>query len=213
MFVASLLLALAALGVTAYMAWRLQTENAGGSLYSTGYWFLLAGTASLLLIGIFVSSLTRTSFNAAVLLVLLCMAAFLDPFDGPQGNYDAAARQYAKGREVWVPCNYRANDERYRFILPGADIHAYREDRGLTAAQISQRYRLLALQLPLAQKPCDECRVIGRRLDLRGRQSAAEVEDMLRGRVFEHVVVREWLIETPASTIPAPPDSSLEGCR
>jgi 4-amino-4-deoxy-L-arabinose transferase-like glycosyltransferase len=213
LFVASLLLALVALGGTAYLAVRLQAETADASLFATGYWFLLAGSALLLLAAVFVPRLTRATFNAAVLLVLLCLAAFLAPFDGAQGNYDATAKQYASGRPVWVPCDYRANDERYRFILPGADIHGYRDDRGLTAAQIGQRYRLVALQLPLGQTACDDCRVIGQRLDLRGRQSAAEVEDMLRGRVFEHLFVREWLIETKAPTSPAAPDPALEGCR
>jgi hypothetical protein len=53
--------------------------------------------------------------------------------------------------------------------------------------------------------------VIGQRLEIRGRQSEAELKEMLRGNVFQYLFVRELLVEAPnagASRTPLP-----EACR
>jgi hypothetical protein len=135
--------------------------------------------------------------------VLLCFAVFLRPFDGALGNYSAEARHYASGKDVWVPCNFRAMDEGHRFILPGAEIHGYSEDQNLNASALAARYPLFAVQLALddgAQNGgCAECKIIGQRLDIRGRQGSAELKEMfLEGKVFQHLFVREILMESPA---------------
>ena len=202
-FVASLVLAGALIAGIAYLAVRLQAEMPEVQLYPPAFWLLIAGTGVLTLLAILITALTRPGVNVVALLVLLCFAVLLRPFDGALGNYSAQAQRYAGGRDVWVPCNFRAMDEGYRFMLPGAQIHGYSEDQNLGAGELAARYPLFAVQqalndtTPLAG--CAACTVIGRRLDIRGRQSPAELKEMLlQGRVLQHLFVREWLIESPA---------------
>lgn len=201
-FVASLVLSGALIAGIAYLAVRLQAEMPDAQLYPLTFWLLIAVTGLLTLLAIFVPALTRPAINAVALLALLCFAAFLRPFDGALGNYSADARHYVSGKDVWVPCNFRAMDEGYRFILPGAEIRGYSEDQNLTASELAARYPLFAVQLALNDSmqngSCAECKIIGQRLDIRGRQSSAELKEMLlQGKVFQHLFVREILMESP----------------
>mgnify|MGYP003385091560 CR=1 FL=1 len=209
-FVVSLVVAGAVLALLIFLSLRLQDEMAGAALYAPWYWMLLALTAALILLALFVARYTRPVFNVAALLALLCFAAFLRPFDGAVGNYSAEVQHYAKGREVWVPCNFRAHEEGHRFILPGAQIHGYRDDQGLTAAALAERYRLFAVQVPLQDAGCADCKILGQRLDIRSRQSDSELQEMLHGKVMQFLFVKELLIEAAGAKSTA---ATEEGCR
>ncbi len=210
-FVLSLVLAGGVLTLLAFLSFRLQHEVSAAPLYSGAYWALLAATGALLLAAVFVARITRPAVNVVMLLVLLCFAAFLRPFDGDLGNYSIAAQQYVKGKEVAVPCDFRAKDEGYRFMLPGIQTHGYNAALNLTPAELADHYPLFVAQLPLSGQPCAECKVIGQRLEIRGRQSEAELKEMLKGNVFQYLFVRELLVEAPnvrAARTPLP-----EACR
>ncbi|MFZ5523413.1 MAG: phospholipid carrier-dependent glycosyltransferase [Pseudomonadota bacterium] len=201
-FVASLILAGAVLAGMAYLAVRLKTEMTAVQMFPLTFWLLLSGTGILTLLAIAVPKFTRQAVNIVALLVLLCFAAFLKPLDGELGNYSMDARRYAQGKDVWVPCNFRALDEGHRFMLPGAEIHGYSEDQNLTVDELASRYPLFAARLPLSvnvlDSGCAGCKVIGRRLDIRGRHSSAELKEMfLEGKVFQHLFIRELLIASP----------------
>jgi Dolichyl-phosphate-mannose-protein mannosyltransferase len=217
-FIASLVLAGALIAGIAYLALRLHSEIPDTQLYSPAFWLLIAAAGILTLSAIVVPALTRPVINVVALLVLFCFAAFLRPFDGDLGNYSAKARSYANGKEVGVPCNFRAMDEGYRFMLPGAKISGYSEDQHLAAGELAARYPLFAVQLALndsmQNSGCDECRIIGTRLDIRGRQNSAELKDMLLGgKVFEHLFVREVLVESPAGGKVIPEQIPSQVCR
>jgi len=151
-------------------------------------------------------------------LTLRFFAAFLRPFDGALGNYSAKAQRYAAGKDVGVPCNFRAMDEGYRFILPGAEVNGYSEDQHLSASQLAARYPLFVVQLSLndgmQNGGCTECKIIGQRLDIRGRQSSAEMKEMfLQGKVLQHLFVREILMESPAGSKIMPEQTPGQICR
>ncbi len=209
-FVVSLLMMGGVLAFFAFLSVHLQQEMADAELYGLAYWILLALTAALILTALFVPKFTAAIVNVTALLVLLCFAAFLRPFDGAFGNYSADVQQYAKGKNVWVPCNFRAKEEGYRFILPDAQVHGYHEDLALSAAGLAAKYKLFAVQVPLQDEGCADCKIIGQRLDIRSRQSESELKQMLKGDVFQHLFVKELLIEAPGvnSTVVA-----AEGCR
>jgi 4-amino-4-deoxy-L-arabinose transferase-like glycosyltransferase len=211
-FIASLLMAAGALAVLAFFSIRLQQEVTTG-LYSPLHWALLALTAALILIALFAPKFTASMVNVVALLVLLCFAAFLRPFDGAPGNYSTEVRQYAKDKDVWTPCNFRAKEEGYRFILPGAKVHGYREEPGQTAAGLAAHYRMFAFQAPLQEGGCADCKLLGQRLDIRSRQSVDELEEMLKGDVFRHLFAKELLIEVPGMQNGMAPGSVEEGCR
>lgn len=217
-FIASLVLAGALIAGIAYLAVRLQAGMPDVQLYPLPFWLLVSGAGILTLLAIVVPAFTRHAVNVVALLALLCLAVFLHPFDGTLGSYSSEARRYASGKEVGVPCNFRAMDEGYRFMLPGAKIRGYSEDQHLTAIELAARYPLFAVQLAQDDRAqnggCAECRIIGQRLDIRGRQNSAELKEMLFvGKVFEHLFVREVLMESPAGGKIIPEQTPAEECR
>ncbi|MFN8095597.1 MAG: phospholipid carrier-dependent glycosyltransferase [Vicinamibacteria bacterium] len=164
---------------------------------AAAHWALLATTAAVAGLGLVVARLTRACALTAVFLAYLSLASTLRPFDGPAGRYDAAAVARARGRAVLVPYDFVAKEERYRFVLPGATPVGYREDgRGPARPADPPPHALVVMQAPVGGEPCGGCTVLGRRLDLRGRQSAAEVREILAGRLSPALVVEELLVET-----------------
>jgi hypothetical protein len=217
-FIATLLLAAILIAGIAYLAMRLQAGMPEMQLYPPLFWLLIAGAGILTLLAIVVPALTRSCVSVVALLALLCFAAFLRPFDGALGNYSSEAQRYASGKDVGVPCNFRAMDEGYRFMLPGAEIRGYNEDQNLAASELATRYPVFAVQLALNDRTqnggCAECKVVGQRLDIRGRQSSVELKEMfLHGKVFEHLFVREILMESPAGSKVIPEQTPAQVCR
>ena len=84
--------------------------------------------------------------------------------------------------------------------------------RGLKPAELAARYQLFALQVPLHGEPCEGCRVIAQRLEIRGRQSPDELRAMLRGDVLQHLVAKELLVESTRVDVGLQ-DANREGCR
>ncbi len=129
----------------------------------------------------------------AVFAAYLTLTAFLSVFDGPLGRYKSAVQREMAGQTIWVPYNFNAAYEQYRFLFPGADIRGYRSDTGVSLAVLRQHYPLLIIQQPLDQPLCTDCRILGERLELKGRQSDEEIKAMLRGDVAKHLFLRELL--------------------
>jgi len=217
-FVACLVLAGLVLAGLAYLAALLQAGMAGVQLFTLGFWLLISFTAILSLLAIALPRYTRDSVNVVALLVLLCFAAFLKPLDGEPGNYSGDAKKHAAGKDVWVPCNFRAVDEGHRFILPGAEIHGYSEDQNLTAEELAVRYPLFAVRLPMNASPqdigCASCKIIGQRMDIRGRHNSSELKEMLmEGKIFQHLFIREVLVESPEGGRMLLTESLAQTCR
>jgi 4-amino-4-deoxy-L-arabinose transferase-like glycosyltransferase len=199
---AVVVLAMAALSI------RLQHAMPTVRLYPPTYWVLLTGTEMVVLLALAVPRLTRTGANVGALLTFLSFSGFLRPFDGPLGSYDATVQRHVQGRDVWVPSDFVAKEERYRFLLPGAHVHAYREERGEGALHAVGHYPMYVVQGPLTGSAAESDTILGQRLDLRGRQSPSEIWEILRGNVFPHLSVRELLIEARATSPQAtPPDA------
>jgi hypothetical protein len=214
-FVSTLVLAGAFLAAIAYLALRLQAEL---QLYSAAIWLLPAATALILILAIVVPGFARHGVNVVILLAMLCFAAFVRPFDGALGNFSAEAQQYANRKDVWVPCNFRAKDEGHRFVLPGAKIHGYNENQNLAANELAGRYPMFAIRQALGDPErgggCTGCKVIGERLDIRGRIPEDALKQMvLEGKVFQNLFIREVLLEAPTGQKIVPPQTSEQMCR
>ena len=217
-FVATLVLCGALLLGLALLAIRLQSEIGDAHLFPSSFWLLLTGSGILLLAAIVLPGFTRPAVNVVALLVLLSFAAFLRPLDDTLANYSIDAQRYAQGKIVAVPCNFRAHDEGHRFLLPGANIVGYQESQNLSVTQLSERYDLFAVQLPLqssvANSGCAECKIIGQRLDIRGRQSDEELRDMFfHGKFFEHLFIREVLMASSRMPKVVVSQTLAEVCR
>jgi 4-amino-4-deoxy-L-arabinose transferase-like glycosyltransferase len=194
-FIVALAVGTAATALVAIESAQLE-QALRGALFSAGYWILLLSTCVLCMASIFVAVLTRPATPVAALLIFCSIASFLKPFDGPRGNFDAAAQARVTGREVWVPSDFSTGEEAYRFLLPTANIHRYAETHDATMTELAERYPFFAVRLPLDGAACAECQVLAQRLDLRGRLSAQDVLALLHGRVFQTVFLKELLIES-----------------
>jgi len=157
-------------------------------------WAVLALGAAVVTAGFVSSALTRRLALAALFLAYLAFALALRPFDGLAGQYDAGAQASVRGQEVAVPYDFVAKEERYRFLLPGAEVVGYREGPDASAAELLRRCRFAVVQAPVQAGDCDGCVILGRRLDLRGRQTAAELHEILHGRLSPALVVEERLV-------------------
>ena len=206
-FIASFVASALILLLLAYLSFHLQQEV--GNLYGVGWILLLLLTSSFILLGLFSARFSRDLVSVTALLVMLSLAAFLHPIDSVSGNFSFAAQQYVKGKDVWTPCNFRAVDEGYRFLLPGAKVHGYLMGPEQTIQVLSGKYNYFAVQLPM-QETCEGCRVIGRRLEIRNRHNSEDIKKILKGDVYQQLFVNEWLVEAPSAQ---PTTALVEGCR
>ena len=204
-FVATLVVAGSVLALLVYLGLRLQLNLAGASLFGFGFWALLATTTTAILLALILPGFTRPAIPAVALLVCLCLAAAIRPLDGPLGHFSLAAQRQVVGKQVAVPCNFRAVDEGYRFLLPGAQVHCYNDDKAVTLDALRSQYALFAYRQPLSSAGPADLRVIGQRLELHSRHTKSELLDMLRGNVFNQLFVREILVEVPVSQSAATP--------
>ncbi len=195
-FAMTLILAAITVAALGYLSYRLQLAMPSLDLYPAPYWLLLGATLAVAVAAIALPALTRPGASVATLLVFLSLAAFLRPFEGPPGLYTSATQQRVAGREVWVPYDFNAGFERYRFLLPAAGIKGYEEQREPDVAVLARRYPLFIVRLPLEAAVCAGCRLISERLDLRGRHSPAEMNEILQGKVFGNLFLKEMLIES-----------------
>ncbi|MFM2409079.1 MAG: hypothetical protein RL358_1821, partial [Pseudomonadota bacterium] len=96
----------------------------------------ICDSGALIAATLFLPRLTRDAAPLAGLLVLLSFAALLRPFDTQLAIYNAATQAALQGKNVAVPCDFRASDERYQFLLPHTQLTAYHENLHLPITKI-----------------------------------------------------------------------------
>ena len=129
------------------------------------------------------------------------------------GRFDLATIQAARNMELWIPCDYRAKDEEYRLLLPGAKLHGYAARDAGNIDVLQNTYPFVAVQTPLGVTPqvCESCKIVGSRMEMRARHSDQEIKAMLMGEIGEHLFVNEYLISTPIKM--TEPQSGKDACR
>lgn len=182
--------AAAIVGLIAWLSWTLVRELGGG--FGMDHWAILAGSAALALTPLFNRRWLPAMAVPAALATLLSLGSFLRVFDPPLGAFPAEAVATARGRVVWAPENFRAGEEIYRFVLPGATIRGYPLGEGEPAPGKagSDDLAIVVGELSAPAPPG----AIGSRIDLKGRQTTEQLLAMLRGRVRENLFSREWLV-------------------
>jgi hypothetical protein len=194
-FKASLVATGVAALLLAYLSLRLEQAVPAVRLFPAAYWALLVAAVIVVVVSLLMPRLARPCVNVAILLALASFAGFLRPFDGASGTYSADVQQLVKGRTVWVPINFAAKEEGHRFLLPGADVRGYPDAPDLTIAGLAARYPLFAIRVPISATHIAGGRILGERLDIATRHTPEQIMDMLRGNVFEHLFVKELLVE------------------
>ena len=178
----------------AWLSWNINLWS-----YPVWHWFLLLGAIVIVLIGLFQARFTKTATLLACFLTVLSLSSSIMPLDGAAGRFDAKTIAALQGKTVWFPCDFRAKDEEYRFLIPGANIKGYPASEAKNLTQLANQYSLFAVQAPVNSKftPCPDCEVIGERLEMRARHSSAEIKAMLLGQVSDNLFVKEYIVFAP----------------
>jgi 4-amino-4-deoxy-L-arabinose transferase-like glycosyltransferase len=213
----ALLLQLLVLSLLLWIGINLQLSpfmgDAGVWMYTNCHWILMAAGILLILFGLFKPSVTKIFSLAACFLVYCALTSSLAPLEGRLGRYSAETIAQLQGKDVWIPCDYRAKDEEYRLLLPGAKLHGYLAKDASDVAVLTASYPLVAVHTPLGIQPalCDSCQIVGKRMEMRARHSNEEIQEMLMGQIGKHLFVNEYLVSTSA---PNPDLSNLKDvCR
>ena len=175
--------------------------NVGAWTYSYCHWILMAASLLVVIIGLFKRSQTKTLALAACFLVYCALTSSLAPLEGRLGRFSAETIAQLQGKNVWIPCDYRAKDEEYRLLMPGAKLHSYLANDAGDVNGLTIAYPLVAVHSPLGVAPvlCESCQIVGQRMEMRARHSNDEIVEMLMGQVGKHLFVTEYLISTPAA--------------
>ena len=216
-FRAALLLQFIILSTLIWVGGNLQASHflgeVGAWTYSSLHWALMVISLMVILAGLFRKNLGKTIALAGCFLCYCALTSSLSPLEGALGRFNPATMQAVQDQEVWIPCDYRAKDEEYRLLLPGAKLHGYlAKDAGNVDALLNA-YPLVAVQAPLGLAPqiCETCKIVGGRMEMRARHSDEEIKDMLMGHIGEHLFVMEYLISTPVKM--TEPQSGKDACR
>jgi hypothetical protein len=181
--------------------------------YSLWHWGFMGAALVLVLIGLFKRSCSKNVALAGCFLCYCALTSSLSPLEGSLGRYSQSTIQGLVGRDVWVPCDFRAKDEEYRLLLPGTLLHGYPAKEADQIDLLSGLYPLVAVQAPIGTEPklCESCQIVGKRMEMRARHSDAEIRAILMGHIGEHLFVNEYLISTPVTTVL--PLAGKDACR
>ena len=173
----------------------------------------MATAIVFVILGIFNRQRSKAIALAGCFLCYCALTTSLSPLEASLGRYSQATIQSVIGKDAWVPCDYRAKDEEYRLLLPGAVLHGYLAKDANQIELLSSAYPLLAIQSPVGVEPtlCESCKIVGKRMEMRARHSNAEIQAILRGHIGEHLFVNEYLISTPTAI--ALPLVGKDACR
>jgi len=199
----ALLLQLLVLVVLCWIGGNLQLPqflgNAGAWVYPLDHWALMAISLVLTLLGLLSRKRCKSLALAGCFLVYCALTSSLAPLEAALGRYKVETIEAVAGKDVWIPCDYRAKDEEYRLLLPGAQLHGYPSKDASNVSELLATYPLVAVQVPLGSEPviCEACVLVGKRMEMRARHSDSEIRAMIMGQVGEHLFVDEYLVSTP----------------
>jgi hypothetical protein len=110
---------------------------------------------------------------------------------------------------VAVPCDFRAKDEEYRLLLPGARLQGYPASEAAKGTELAKRYPYFTAYAALGVPPvfCDDCQVLGKRMEMRARHTQAEIMAIIRGEMGQYLFVNEYLVHSPSAVVSASPDA------
>ncbi|WP_353433169.1 phospholipid carrier-dependent glycosyltransferase [Polynucleobacter sp. MWH-UH23A] len=202
----ALVLQLLILALLLWLGLNLQLSTLiGGSStwhYNPAHWFLMGLSLLLVIIGLIRRERSKAFALMACFLVYSALTSSLAPLEGQLGRFSAQTIERLQGKDVWIPCDYRAKDEEYRLLLPGVQLHGYLAKDAGNIEGLTKTYPIVAVHAPMGAVPilCESCQILGQRMEMRARHSDKEIKEMLLGKIAEHLFVVEYLVSTPVAT-------------
>lgn len=183
-------------------------EGVGAWHYNPVHWILMGLSLLLVIVGLIRREHCKAFALMACFLVYGALTSSLSPLEGELGRFSKQTIELVKGKDVWIPCDYRAKDEEYRLLLPGAQLHGYLAKDANDIEGLTKTYPIVAVHAPMGAAPalCESCQVLGQRMEMRARHSDEEIKEMLLGNIAEHLFVVEYLVSTPVAASVTNPD-------
>jgi 4-amino-4-deoxy-L-arabinose transferase-like glycosyltransferase len=121
--------------------------------YSLWHWLLLGSGITLVAWGFIQANTTKIMALATCFICYLTLNTGLTPLEGQIGRYDAQAIARVQDKLVVVPCDFRAKDEEYRLLLPGARLQGYPASEAANGIELAKRYPYFAAYAPMGVSP------------------------------------------------------------
>jgi 4-amino-4-deoxy-L-arabinose transferase-like glycosyltransferase len=191
------------LGLLLWLGVNLQASTFMGDSriwhYSQLHWILMGVSLLLVIAGLVRREQCKAFALMGCFLVYGALTSSLAPLEGQLGRFSSQTIERLQGKDVWIPCDYRAKDEEYRLLLPGVQLHGYLAKDAGDVEGLTRSYPIVAVHSPMGKSPvlCDSCQVLGQRMEMRARHSDEEIKAMLLGNIGEHLFVTEYLVATP----------------
>jgi 4-amino-4-deoxy-L-arabinose transferase-like glycosyltransferase len=205
------------LGVLTWAGLNLQLSNflvaSGVWTYSIWHWVFMLLALVLVLAGLLKRDFCKSFALAGCFLCYCALNSSLSPLEGSLGRYSATTIEKVAAQDIWIPCDYRAKDEEYRLLLPGAKLHGYAAKNANEVMNLSLSFPMVAVQTPIGVLPelCPDCSILGQRIEMRARQSNEEIKAIIRGQIGAYLFVNEYLIANSVASIP--PLTDPDACR
>ena len=201
-FKVALILQLIVIGALAWLGWNLQGSIPGTDLiwvFDWYHWPLIGISLLTIFVGLFNKPATKSAAIIACFLSYMALTSSLSPLENPLGRFNDQTILNVKGKTIGVPCDFRAKDEEYRLLITGASFKGYETVDAKDINKLSNNFNLFAAQGPLGQTPelCENCEIIGQRIEMRARHNNDEIKAMLKGQIKENLLVSEYLILSP----------------
>ena len=193
------------LGLLLWLGLNLQLSTLMGESevwhYNPLHWILMGLSLLLVIVGLIRREQCKAFALMTCFLVYGALTSSLAPLEGQLGRFSAETIERVQGKDAWIPCDYRAKDEEYRLLLPGAQLHGYLAKDAGEIENLTKSYPIVAVHSPLGSMPalCDSCQLLGHRMEMKARHSDEEIKEMLKGKISEHLFVTEYLIATTAA--------------
>jgi len=176
--------------------------------YSPWHFFALVVGILLLLVSYLYNRWAPQLFIVTIFLSFIAFTSLVAPLEGNLGRYDTQSINYAKGKIVYAPSNFRAQYERYRFLLPGAEIRSYEYGDDVTRNRLISNGELVVVEVPPETNSfkvykeigkrilsLKSYKIIGRRLTVRSRTPPEEVKQALTERRMDLLFRQELLLQ------------------
>ncbi len=150
--------------------------------YSAGDYLLVGSLLALAVFGLTSIERTRALTPAVVCGMLVTIGVALTPFDQPfrpvAGGPGLAP---LAGRTVFVPSNFAAREERFRFLLPGVEIQPYNSREPGRGEELFRQGKTVARILPPGAPPDTGATAFGEKYEIRTRRPNAEIRRIIFG--------------------------------
>ena len=181
-------------GVLTWLFVNVPGNVSGFPEYGTGAKLFLYADWVVIAYSLYCARHMRYTFHLLVFFAFIMLAVVLSPLEGQPGRYKPETIKEVAGETLYMPAGFGPRHERYRFILPGADIRGYNPRNQRQQENLLQQGYKVGIYLPI-NKFCDSrYQVFGRRLDLKTRQTPGEIKGILLDNRLDLLFQQELIV-------------------